>query len=95
MHHVMTHPLAALGTQPLPLGPLCPLPGPLVLLLPAPPLLTCLHPLRGAITLIDEDVFVTLVADVVTLVLVNGSGSQVIPKHCDSELHPLRYSSKY
>ena len=76
----MTHPLAAHRTQTLPLGALFPIPRPHVLLLPAPPLLTCLHPLRGAITLIDEDVFVTLVADVVTLVLVNGSGSQVIPK---------------
>ena len=75
----MTHPLAALRTQPLPLGLLRPLPGQTLLLLPALPLLAGLHPLRGAVGLVDEDVLVTFVADVVTLILVKGSGSQVIP----------------
>ena len=89
----MTHPLAALRTQPLPLGLLRPLPGEPLLLLPALPLLAGLHPLRGSVRLVDEDALVTLVTDVVTLVLVKRSGSQVIPKQCDSEFHPLRFSS--
>ena len=54
-----------------------------VIFLSASPLLTGLHPLRWTVSFVDEDVLVTFVTDVVTLVLVNGSGSQVIPK----ELH--------
>ena len=80
---VMTHPLAALRTQSLPLGLLCPLPGSLLLLLSASPLLTGLHPLRWAVSFVDENVLVTFVTNIVSLVLVNGSCSQVIPK----ELH--------
>ena len=81
---VMTHPLAALRTQSLPLGLLCPLPGSLLLLLSASPFLTGLHPLSWTVSFVDEDVLVTFVTDVVTLVLVKRSGSQVVSKQCDS-----------